>query len=187
MSNRICVFGDSITWGAFDLESGGWVERLKVHFFDNDPETYVYNCGVSGDRVSDVLKRFDLEVDARRPDKIIFSIGINDSTNIDNPGGTPIDEFKSSYKELLDKAEKITKDIVVVELNNIDEESNKFGYRNEEIKKYNEVIKEISQERNLKFADCFGVLTRDDFYNDGDHPNAAGHKKIFEKVLGAIG
>ncbi len=180
---KICVFGDSITWGAFDLESGGWVERLKVHFFNNNTETYIYNCGVSGDKVNDLLKRFDTEAVSRKPDKIIFSIGINDSANKDNPGGTPIDEFKSSYKTLLDKAEKLTKDILVVGLNNIDEASNKFGYRNEEIKKYNDVINEISQERNLKFADCFGILTKEDFYTDGDHPNSSGHQKIFEKVL----
>jgi lysophospholipase L1-like esterase len=26
---KILVFGDSIAWGAFDLEKGGWVEKIK--------------------------------------------------------------------------------------------------------------------------------------------------------------
>lgn len=30
MSKKICVFGASITWGAFDNEKGGWVNRLKL-------------------------------------------------------------------------------------------------------------------------------------------------------------
>ncbi len=28
---NICIFGDSITYGAFDTEKGGWVNRLHLY------------------------------------------------------------------------------------------------------------------------------------------------------------
>ena len=45
----ICVFGDSITWGASDYEKGGWVERLKTYLMKNKNDVDVYNLGVSGE------------------------------------------------------------------------------------------------------------------------------------------
>ena len=34
--NNICVFGDSLVWGARDLKIGGWVNRLRLWFDDFD-------------------------------------------------------------------------------------------------------------------------------------------------------
>lgn len=183
---HICVFGDSITWGAFDLELGGWVNRLKL-YFDNkgDFETVVYNCGVSGEKVPDVLKRFDIEAQARIPDKIILAIGINDSPNSEYPKGTKLTEFEAQFKKLLGKAQKFTGEIVLVGLTNVDETSGDHGYKNEEIEKYDLKIKEIAQEESLPFVDLFSTLSIDEF-EDGLHPNARGHQKIFEKVKEAL-
>ena len=60
----ICIFGASITWGAYDREAGGWSDRLKVYFYNKDFETDVYNCGISGDKAADVLKRIEVEAAA---------------------------------------------------------------------------------------------------------------------------
>ena len=66
----ISIFGDSIVWGAHDLKLGGWVNRLRLYFNNKgDYETDVYNNGISGDYIKDVLKRFDTEAQARNPDK----------------------------------------------------------------------------------------------------------------------
>ena len=184
---KICVFGASITWGAFDEEAGGWVERLKVHFFNTDQKARVYNCGVSGDRVEHVLKRFPVEASSRKPDKIIISVGVNDGKNVENPEGTPVAQFQDSYNKLLNKAEEFTKDVLVVGLTNLGRDKVAFGHMNEEIRQHNELIKEICLARKTPFIDCFGILSAEDFYADDLHPNAEGHKKIFEKVLAAIG
>ncbi len=84
---NICVFGDSIVWGAYDPENGGWATLLRNYFESADSPPYfreagdveVYNCGVSGDKTEDLLKRFEVEAQAREPNLIIFAIGINDS------------------------------------------------------------------------------------------------------------
>ncbi len=181
MSQVICVFGDSITWGAWDLELGGWVNRLRLYFdskgnFDTD----VYNCGVDGDYVVDVLKRFNVETEARNPNVIILAIGINDTPHTSNPNGTPLEKFETQYKELVEKAKKFTDKIVIIGLTNVDDEKTN-GYKNESIEKYNEIIKKLASEQNLSFVNVFGTLSISEF-EDGLHPNAKGHRKIFEKV-----
>ena len=54
-------------------------------------------------------------------------------------------------------------------------------YVNAEIKKYNEVMKEVCQENNVLYLDIFGLLKNEDLA-DGLHPNAIGHEKIFLKI-----
>ncbi len=53
-------------------------------------------------------------------------------------------------------------------------------YTNENIKKYNKITEEVCRENNIPILDI-GPLNIEDFY-DGLHPNAEGHRKIFEKV-----
>jgi lysophospholipase L1-like esterase len=181
---NICIFGASITWGAFDREAGGWADRLKTHFWQKgDTDTDVYNYGVSGDKVSDVLKRFDFEAAIKPPNIVLFSVGINDSLHSVNFKGTPLEEFRKNYQQLIERAKKFTEKIIIVGLTNVDEEIERKGYKNEEIKKYNKVMKEVAAEKNLKFIDLFGILTKEDLSIDGLHPDANGHKKIFERVL----
>ena len=72
----ICVFGDSIAWGASDSEKGGWVERLKIYMGEHRSGN-VYNLGVSGDTTNDLLERFEQEAKARESDVIIFAVGTN--------------------------------------------------------------------------------------------------------------
>lgn len=61
----ICIFGDSITWGASDSEKGGWVERLKIYFGEKY-DINVYNLGISGDATEDLLVRIEKELRSRK-------------------------------------------------------------------------------------------------------------------------
>ena len=84
---EILVFGDSICYGAWDLE-GGWVQRLRKYLdmknvVNLSNFTLVYNLGVSGNSTEDLLKRFEFETNAYLEEKkakmILFSTGVNDS------------------------------------------------------------------------------------------------------------
>ena len=47
MEHTICIFGDSIAWGASDEEKSGWADRLKAFFFNEDSLfAKVYNLGI---------------------------------------------------------------------------------------------------------------------------------------------
>ena len=60
----LCVFGDSITWGAWDVEKGGWVNRLRL-FIDKENLNYrVFNCGVGGDTTKELVARVSSEMAA---------------------------------------------------------------------------------------------------------------------------
>ena len=71
MSKRICVFGASVTKGAWDTEMGGWVNRLRLDLEDFKKRKYsVYNLGISGDTTESLLERIDSECKARNSEII---------------------------------------------------------------------------------------------------------------------
>jgi len=189
---HICIFGASITWGAYDTEKGGWVDRLRIHFFNQEDENYasVYNLGVAGATTDDLLKRFDIECEARRPDILVFSTGNNDSQFLKstNSNKTDIEKFRKNLDNLREKASKYAEKIVFVGLSGVDEAKTKPVYWNEdawyvnaEIEKYDAIIEKFCQEKKLKYISLKGILEEGD-WEDGLHPNAKGHEKIFEKI-----
>lgn len=185
---NICIFGDSITWGATDCEKGGWAERLKAELMAKDID--VYNLGISGDTTEEILKRFDAEAEARNPDIIIFAIGINDSLNIGKEKIIDTDKFQDNISSLFYKAKKITDKISFVGLTNVDEtKTNPYfpsetgkSYNNQSIGEYDEAIKIFCEEKDIAFVDMFGLLINDEDLYDGLHPTSIGHQKMLEKI-----
>lgn len=184
---RICVWGDSITWGAWDFDQGGWVARLRRHMDRNYPDGQdVYNVGVSADKVADVLRRFKVECEARNPAKIVIAIGINDSPRADY-AGTDMQVFERDYRALIKLAVSQTPTVVLVGITNVlDDHVSGHGYRNETIKPYTETIRRLAAEAGLPYIDLWGVVTAEDLQLDGLHPEAAGHQKMAEKVIKAL-
>lgn len=186
----ICIFGDSITWGACDTEKGGWVQRLRNYFETNDYDINVYNCGILGDTTDDLLKRFKVESQAREPGIIMFAIGINDSQYVNSKSNprVSIEKFQNNLQELIDQAKKFTKKIIFLGLTNIDESKTipipwdevKY-YDQENVGIYNTHLKKISGKNNLLFVDMLNLLSKSEL-EDGLHPNSEGHEKMFIKI-----
>src|SRR3972149_1795612 len=84
----ICVFGDSVAWGAWDLEKGGWVSRLWFDTAKREGDDYVeiYNCSISGGTTNTILERFENEAKIRNADALIFQTGGNDTSYENKPG-----------------------------------------------------------------------------------------------------
>ena len=190
----IGVWGDSITWGAYDQQEGGWVRRLRRLRDNNftlgpgyDGGPSVYNLGIWGDKVADVLRRIELEYAARRPDMVILAIGLNDSPHSSHPHGTPLDEFKSLYRGLVEKVKQHTDSVILVGPTNvIDAHPRNRGYVNEHIEPYARAIQAIAEEQKIIYVDVFGLMTADDLGVDGVHPLASGHEKIYSNVKEAL-
>jgi lysophospholipase L1-like esterase len=191
---NICIFGDSIAWGASDPKGGGWVGRLQNYFLsqglavDNDID--VYNLGVSGDNTDDLIKRFDVEAKARDPHVIIFAIGINDSQIVisKNQNRVPIKQFQNNLETLILEAKKYTNKIIFIGLTPIDESKTSpipwnidKRYSHEEIEKYNSIIKTTALKENLLYISVKEKLSARDL-PDGLHPNSEGHTKLFEII-----
>ena len=189
--STICVFGDSTAWGAWDTEKGGWVNRLWLLFAEKkeDTEDTIYNLSIDGGTTDTMLARFEEEAKTRGADVLIFQSGGNDAAYEHKEGNyqVPLDKFKENIEEIIQRAKKIADKIMFVSFKNVDEKRTKpvswidIYYTNENIGKYNGVMKEICDKHNIPFLSIFGLLADEDL-EDGLHPNSAGHKKIFEKV-----
>ncbi|HDQ16778.1 MAG TPA: hypothetical protein ENN31_01490 [Candidatus Vogelbacteria bacterium] len=188
---NICILGDSITWGANDYERGGWVERLKVHCMERYDDIDIYNLGISGNNTDDLLERFEVEATRRDPNLIIFAIGINDSQYIEEKNNVrvKISRFSANLSNLFNTAKKMTNNIIFVGLIEVDESKTmptlwniKKYYDNDNVKKYNKVIGDFCEEREVQYINIEKVINKDDL-EDGLHPNSQGHEKIFQKIL----
>ncbi len=191
---NIIIFGDSITWGAYDPEQGGWATRLRNYLEEKDNNTNVYNLGISGDTTANLLARIEVEAKSRKPNLIIFAIGINDAQFIHSTNNlrVSLDEFQQNLAKLLSIAKKFTDNVVFVGLTKVDESkttpipwnANK-SYTNENIERIDNAIKKFCENNKLKFIPMDSVVGNDNLI-DGLHPNTKGHIKIFNRMKSEV-
>ena len=199
---QILVFGDSIAYGAFDSEAGGWVDRLKAFFFKDGQncDYFVYNLGISGDTTEDLLERFVFETKQRKKEAdsteaiVIIEIGANDSALIrsKNDAWVAPEKFEGNLKKLVALAKKVSSKIIFVGLAPVDESKTmpvswnaNVTYKHEFIKRYNDILKSICEKSKIYFVDLFDELLKMNYkkmLEDGTHPNTEGHKKMFEII-----
>ena len=193
---NICIFGDSITWGAVDPIGGGWANRLRNYFESKgqrvDQDFDIYNLGVSSDNTEDLLKRFKIEAESRKPEIILIAIGINDSQIVisENKNRVSLDKFRENLESIIKEAQKIK--IIFIGLTRVDEAkttpipwNTERKYLNFEIEKYDSILKEAAANGNLEYIGMDKVLTEKDL-EDGIHPNVSGHEKMFEIIKGKL-
>jgi len=187
----ICVFGDSTAWGAWDLEKGGWVNRLWFYVAksaEEDDYVGLYNCSISGGSSKTILERFESEAKIRKADALIFQTGGNDASyrhTSDNYMVSP-EKFRENIGEIIIRAKKITRNIIFLDLKNCDESKTTpvswvdIYYTNENIQKYSKIMEETCNEHGILFFNLEPLDNKD--FEDGLHPNTEGHKKIFNQV-----
>lgn len=188
---EIGIWGDSITFGSCDSEALGWAGRLRKTL-PADDYSQLYNFGICGETSEDLLKRFDIEAKAIGPDKIVFAIGINDSKLLSesNVNKIPPAEFEQNLNKLLHQAKDYTDQITLLGLTKVDDEWKSVRgsrFLNEEIKKYDSIIREVAKENNYRFISVIDVVDPVTDLADGLHPNAAGYEKMFEKIKSEVG
>ncbi len=185
----ICIFGDSNAWGAWDMEKGGWVNRLWLFLAEKDTSSRLYNLSTSGGTTGTVLLHFETEAKIRRADVLIFQKGGNDAAYEHSEGNYLVspEQFKTNIQEIIWRARRITDKIIFVGFHSVDETKTKpvpWGntyYTNENIKKYSEIMKDVCLQNKVPFLEVFDLLENSDL-KDGVHANAAGHRKIFERI-----
>ncbi len=189
------IFGDSIAWGAYDYENGGWAELLKRDGFKRGD--FVYNLSVSGNTSDDVCHRVYNEIETRldKEDdlRIIFAFGANDAGMVNKKHIVPLNVFEKRIIEIIDHAQIYTPQIYFVGLTPIDDtktcpvswDENIFYY-NQDAMLYNEKLKKVvEQDGRTKFICIFDKLSVTDL-EDGCHPNTNGQRKIFKKIAAEL-
>ena len=197
MPKRIFIFGDSIAWGATDLKGGGWVDRFKIFFRDYAGRfNQVFNLAISGHSTKTLLNRIKFETKIRtsssdRKYVVIIALSVNDACfrKSLNNFQIPIKEYEELLKNLVQEIDGIADDIVFIGQTNVqDTKTNPwlladgdYFLKNKDIEKYNFVAKNFCEKNNLPFIETFDLLDDKDL-DDGLHPNAKGHEKMFVRV-----
>ncbi len=187
MEQTICIFGNSTTWGAWDREKGGWANRLRLFFDAGTDDVSVYNLGISGDNSRGLLKRFEVECEARSPAIIIVAIGENDSAK-NSYVYVPIAEFKDNLAKIIKIARKFTDKIIFLGATRVDETKTRpvpwdktVNYTNKDYAEYDKAIKEVAEKEKVNYLKMSDLLDNRDL-EDGVHFTPKGHQKIFLRV-----
>jgi acyl-CoA thioesterase I len=185
---KICVFGASITSGYNDTIDGGWCDLLKKYFLKDD--ICVFNLGIAGNDTNDLLKRLEQECYARQPDIIIIALGGNDSRYHIKEKKFRISPniFENNFVKIVDVSKKFTSKIILVGLTKVEEktinplfEESGVLYKNEYLKKYDDIIKKVAIQNFVGFIPTFDLNIEYD--TDGLHPTSKGHKQLFNRIF----
>ena len=202
---NIIVFGDSITQGFDDTEKGGWVNRLFIDIctrsIGQESSTelpMVFNLGVDSDTSEGVRTRMIAELQPRlgKNNLIIFDIGGNDCIrNLETDKCLVSSEcFRENYDYLIKTAKQYGA-VVCLGLHDTDElQITQLPYYkgltclDTDGKRYDQAIEKLAIEHDVLYVPMRGLLSQNftTLTYDGDHPSAAGHQLIYERVKGEL-
>lgn len=196
----ILCFGDSIAYGRGEIPTKGWVGRLKDDFETELIHKGVYNLGIPGETSYSLRKRIRQETLPRiwrRKDSdkylAIIEVGGNDAKEIIREGNstTKPHEFKTYLLECIEQVEDIVDNIVLIGVGQVDEKrtrpfKNNVYFSNEFLREYNQIIKEVAQEKNCYFCNLQQFqLPKEritELLVDGVHPNKEGYDLLYDFI-----
>lgn len=170
------------------------IEKIYNEYFPENTVKFI-NKGVSGDRVCDVLARYNEDIKDTNPDFISILIGINDVwRRYDNNMLTTIEEFENNYKTLLSKIKSDfpnTK-IMMLEPFLLHSDAAKIIWH-EDLDPKIQVVRKLANEYADYYVALDGIMAEKAVESsatllagDGVHPSDFGHKVIAEKYLNKL-
>jgi lysophospholipase L1-like esterase len=190
--DRIIFFGDSLTALAVkdpNVPDGkGYVPLVRADLKDAGVEVDAVATG--GHKVTDLLKRVDQDVLAKKPTIVVIQIGVNDAS----AGVTP-ELFKSQLEELIGKLQKGGVQVIQCTCTCRIEGYDPENTIDKKLDALAEVARLIARKKQLPLVDLRkafisywkthnpenkpkGFLTY-----DGNHWNETGHKYVAEQML----
>lgn len=196
---RVLVFGDSITYGAWDTQAG-WVERVKRTAHEQTVKSegknkvQVINLGIGGDTSTKILKRMPAEIEARYsaswPFVFIVTFGANDERSINGNIETSLKQFEANARGIIATAKKYSNKVLFLGIPPIGKPVVEFKgqeYSDKRVKEYDQRLQTIVEAAGLPFVairPAFEQAGMDKIYSyDFVHPNDRGHQLIADTVL----
>jgi len=204
-NDTILFIGDSITDVGRDRDDSqhlgyGYPLMIAGRLLATHPELNlkVVNRGISGDRVSHLQDRWQIDCLHIQPDIVSVLIGINDTwhnmgTDASGSNESMI-QFKSKYQDILTQVKENTQaKIVMVEPFLLPYPMEKREWRFD-LDQRIQIIRELANEFADEFVSLDGVFHSIGIKSsyqyltgeDGVHPTVAGHGKIAEEWLKII-
>ncbi len=191
--DRLHEFTDNSRWEK-TLSKNGVYDNNKIVFFgDSQIDLWwmapsfgslpVVNKGISGDWALRAVERFDRDVIALKPKKLVMLIGTNDLGN-----GRSIEDISTNIEAMVKSAE--SKDIETF-LCSVLPVRGKYisNHPLDDIIKINSKLKKIAQKNNTKYIDFHTPLIDSagtfsiNYTADGLHPSRAGYAKMTKILL----
>jgi lysophospholipase L1-like esterase len=196
MSNiaRIICFGASTVYGRNDSQAGGFVGRLRGWHEPQHVKNLIYNLGIGGETIADMLLRLNHEVKIRNPELLIFYSGYNDIVRRDSKTADcacSLTDYKLACKNLFSQAKDLCPVLAILPLPFKEELTSPFGKLNwyyliSDAQKYIDAQAQVINSLAIDSIDLFNpqLSAPDDalISSDGLHPSSAGHQLIFEKI-----
>lgn len=210
---KILFQGDSITdgnryrepekrWDLNHQTGHSYVYPIKARLMAENPLKYdIVNRGISGNAVSDLEKRWDVDALDENPDLLSILIGINDSHRQVPDGLTLVQWYESGYRRILDRSFEKNPDLKLIILEPFtlryasykSETDEEYKARRERFYGVQDAAKRIASDYNAVFVELqqtFDALVTDTVPStywiwDGLHPTEAGHWIVAEKWLSA--
>jgi len=195
--DRILFTGDSITdsgrdrnnpaslgWGYASIAGAHLQARLA------SPTLQIFNRGISGNRVCDLLGRVEADLLALKPTVVSILIGVNDVwRRYDSNSPTEAKAFERDYRTLLEKIGTIQSRIVLLEPFLLHVPDDRYAWR-EDLNPKIDVVRKLAVEFGAELLPLDGLFAQAAtqapaayWAGDGVHPSAAGHALIAETWL----
>lgn len=199
---KVIAIGDSLVYGYGDISGGGWVERLRRQWMHpNSSGNVLYNLGIRGDKVGQVAARLRVEFQSRgelrnrTPDRLIISVGTNDTPLVGRSQGknmTPAPDFQATMAQLLDEAAPLCP-IYFVGMVPVVPSRMPFMdclyYNHTDQFTYKEITRCLCEQREIPYLDIFELwMGRGSQWlqhhvgEDGLHPNDSGYEALWRDL-----
>jgi acyl-CoA thioesterase-1 len=197
--DRILFTGDSITDSgrnrdkSEDIGYFGYVPITAAHLQARlaAPGLKIFNRGIGGNRVCDLLKRVDADLLALKPTVVSILIGINDTwRRYDSGDATDAKAFERDYRAVLEKIERqLEARIILLEPFVLHTPADRAKWR-EDLNPKIDVVRKLAVDFGAELLPLDGLFAQAAtqapgayWAEDGVHPTAAGHALIAETWL----
>ena len=196
--DRILFTGDSITDCGRVRENPdhlgfGYPAFTAAHLQARlaSPQLKIFNRGIGGNRVCDLLQRVEADLLALKPTVVSILIGINDTwRRYDSNNPTDAKSYEKDYRTLLEKIEQNLKArIVLLEPFLLHVPEDRYAWR-EDLNPKIDAMRKLAVEFGAELVPLDGLFAQAAtqapaayWLPDGVHPSAAGHALIAETWL----
>ncbi len=208
-STKVVFLGDSITQQGENSEGEGTYKGFITSLRENvSQEVELINKGIGGNKVSDLLLRYNDDVLKLKPNIVFIYIGINDVWHKYDWGtGSDIDIYEKGLRKIITDIKAVGAKIILCTPTVIGENSGEFKLNNNfkdidtmeimnrDLDAFSDVVRNLSSEFSTDLLDLRkkfkkyisenndqnmpkGVLT-----SDGVHLNNEGNKLIADEMI----
>jgi lysophospholipase L1-like esterase len=208
LGTKVLFQGDSITdggrgrnldWNHVLGQDYAYLIASRLWYDNIDKQLQFFNRGISGNRVTDLLNRWEKDALEIKPDILNILVGVNDSlAAISGDKSFTIATYETDYRHLLNITQKAlpgTKIVIcepfILPVGKVKEHWQDWQ---KEVKPRQEVARKLAKEFDAvfiplqdHFSQALQKAPADYWIWDGVHPMPAGHEMIARVWIKAIG